>query len=424
MPVRRLATGRYQADVADSRRGLVRTKRTFTSRKEAREWEAAVLSAAHDTLLGRPQRVAFGTALTRYLTEESPRKRTHQDDLDNAQALRRPYWDPARGTWATLEHLPLDGGPQGIVAGMAAWLADQRAILQRSRLGGERYERRQGPEGPAWYYQPPPSDGPRPKPRQRVTDPATLAALDRTQGLGPLSDGTLRIRQSLVRRVLTLAWQAWRLIDTDLGGMIALAPPARPRIARLTPEQVTALCIALPPHLDDAALGAAWIGWRRANLIGDSDTRKGRTVPGLTWDRVQWPLYQDGRLIQPGLIWYAGDDSKNGAAHCQPMSARVEQLLRTRWTLRSGPLVFHDGTGRAWGDFRKTWASACAAAGLPAGTRWHDLRHTWASDLVLAGVSDRHVQELGGWKDGAMVRRYSHLRPEDLLDAVNRPGAL
>ena len=66
--------------------------------------------------------------------------------------------------------------------------------------------------------------------------------------------------------------------------------------------------------------------------------------------------------------------------------------------------------------------TACNAVGLPPGTRWHDLRHTWASDLVIAGVSDRHVQELGGWKDGAMVRRYSHLRPEELFEAVNRPG--
>ena len=38
----------------------------------------------------------------------------------------------------------------------------------------------------------------------------------------------------------------------------------------------------------------------------------------------------------------------------------------------------------------------------------HTLRHTWASHLDEAGVSQKTLMELGGWKDPKMVVRYSH----------------
>jgi hypothetical protein len=46
--------------------------------------------------------------------------------------------------------------------------------------------------------------------------------------------------------------------------------------------------------------------------------------------------------------------------------------------------------------------------------RWHDLRHTWASWLIQHGTPLYDLQEMGGWKSAAMVRRYAHLAPENL----------
>ena len=419
MAIRRLKTGRYQADIQDLKRGLARVKRTFRTRREAQEWEAAVRTEAHDRLLGRRPRTLFGQALSRYLDEYSPAKRSHQDDLDNLTALRWPYPD-GRGGWSTLEHAPLDDGPTGIVAGLAAWTADQKGILARVHLGGHTYHQRRTPEGPAWYCQPAPGADARPRPRVLVTDPGLLAGIAAQKGRGPYSTGTLRVRQALVRRVLSLAFRHWRLTETDLAALVETDRPAGSRTTHLTPDQLTRLVIALPPHLDDAALGAAWIGWRRANLLGRYSPRRGRTIEGLTWDRVVFSIEQDGRLIQPGYCWYEGEAAKNRTAHETPLSHRVEALLAARWAVRNGPLVFHDGTGRPWGDFRKAWATACRTAGLPAGLRWHDLRHTWASELALSGATDRQIQELGGWRNSAMVQRYAHLRREHLLEVLNR----
>jgi len=242
--------------------------------------------------------------------------------------------------------------------------------------------------------------------------------------MGPVADATLRSRLTLARRVLVLAYRRWRLIEAPLAELVELTPSAPARVATLDHDQLLALLIAARPHLDDAILGAVWIGWRRANILGADNARKGRDIPGLTWDRVIFPVRQEGRLIKPGRIWYPREHSKTAKPQVSPMSDRVEQLLLARWHVRDGPLVFHDGTGQPFRDIRKAWWSALHQAGLPR-MRWHDLRHCWASELAEAGADDRELQELGGWSNPAMVQRYSHLRISDrLMRAVNLPGRL
>jgi len=52
--------------------------------------------------------------------------------------------------------------------------------------------------------------------------------------------------------------------------------------------------------------------------------------------------------------------------------------------------------------------------------RWHDLRHTWASWHRMQGTPTHELQQLGGWKTGAMVERYAHLAPDHLANAAAR----
>jgi integrase len=54
------------------------------------------------------------------------------------------------------------------------------------------------------------------------------------------------------------------------------------------------------------------------------------------------------------------------------------------------------------------------------GYTWHGNRHTFGSRLAMAGVPDRTIQELGGWKTLKMVQRYSHLSATYLHLAVGR----
>jgi hypothetical protein len=54
----------------------------------------------------------------------------------------------------------------------------------------------------------------------------------------------------------------------------------------------------------------------------------------------------------------------------------------------------------------KAWRTALKRTGI-ADFRWHDLRHTWASWLIQNGTPLYDLQEMGGWKSAAMVRRYA-----------------
>jgi hypothetical protein len=77
------------------------------------------------------------------------------------------------------------------------------------------------------------------------------------------------------------------------------------------------------------------------------------------------------------------------------------------------------GTTTVTGGGTKAWKSALRRAGIYH-FRWHDLRHVWATWHIIAGTTLGELQELGAWKSEAMVRRYAHFAPEQMLKAADR----
>ena len=67
----------------------------------------------------------------------------------------------------------------------------------------------------------------------------------------------------------------------------------------------------------------------------------------------------------------------------------------------------------------RAWRNALKRAGIE-NFRWHDLRHTWASWHRMQGTPTHELQQLGGWRTGAMVERYAHLTPDHLASAAAR----
>jgi integrase len=61
------------------------------------------------------------------------------------------------------------------------------------------------------------------------------------------------------------------------------------------------------------------------------------------------------------------------------------RLFEKDGNVRVAALVFHRDGEQPVGDFRKAWATACQAAGVPA-KLFHDLRRTAARNLERAGV--------------------------------------
>jgi hypothetical protein len=54
------------------------------------------------------------------------------------------------------------------------------------------------------------------------------------------------------------------------------------------------------------------------------------------------------------------------------------------------------------------------------GVTWHTLRHTFASRLAMAGVTESTIASLLRHSGTALVRRYAHLSPSYLQEAVEK----
>ena len=79
-----------------------------------------------------------------------------------------------------------------------------------------------------------------------------------------------------------------------------------------------------------------------------------------------------------------------------------------------------DGKRRAY-EFRPAWRRAVKAARI-VNLRFHDLRHEAVSRLIEAGMSDQEVAAISGHQSMRMLRRYTHLRAEDLVERLDRLG--
>lgn len=157
------------------------------------------------------------------------------------------------------------------------------------------------------------------------------------------------------------------------------------------------------PHLPDFIRLALNTGCRRGELLG------------LEWRRVD---------LQRGLLYLEGDHTKSGRRRYVPLNqaARAALLNRLRFRAKhcaASPWVFASNEGARIQSVKRSFASACEAAGIE-NFRVHDLRHTCAAWLVSAGVPLPEVRDLLGHSTVIMTERYAHLAPENVRAAVQR----
>jgi hypothetical protein len=82
------------------------------------------------------------------------------------------------------------------------------------------------------------------------------------------------------------------------------------------------------------------------------------------------------------------------------------------------PWVFNRA-GKPIKEFRRTWKSACNAAGVP-GRIPHDFRRTAVRNLVRAGIPERVAMQLTGHKTRSVFERYNIVSEGDLFAAANK----
>lgn len=118
--------------------------------------------------------------------------------------------------------------------------------------------------------------------------------------------------------------------------------------------------------------------------------------------------------------------TKNGSSRTVPLSKFAAGVLKCALDHPIRPidcdLIFFGEPGKAGKrgpyEFRPAWYEAKTRAQIH-GLRFHDLRHEAVSRLVESGLGDQEVAAISGHKSMQMLKRYTHLRAEDLVSKLD-----
>jgi len=210
-----------------------------------------------------------------------------------------------------------------------------------------------------------------------------------------LSDGvtnaTVNRMLEVVRAILRRAEREWEWLER--APHVRMMPEEKRRIRWLTREEADRLLLELPEHLADMARFTLATGLRETNVVK------------LEWLQVD---------LDRRCAWIHADQAKARKAIPVPLNAEAVMVLRRQ--VGKHPLRVFTYAGKPVTRANNhAWRKALVRAGIE-NFRWHDLRHTWASWHVQQGTPLHVLQELGGWSDYEMVRRYAHLSVEHLAE--------
>ena len=242
--------------------------------------------------------------------------------------------------------------------------------------------------------------------------PKTVADFRDARLRSGLSASTVRKELNLLSRIIDLAGKEWGVaLPANPCAMVSRPPERNARDRRLAHDEESYLIAACPPPL--AAL---------VRLALESAARLGELL-SLRWQDVD--LEKRVAIIR-GID---GRGTKNSdPLRALPLSSAAVAVLEG--LPRTGDRVFHHW--RASDSVNKTWkraierartayalkckhAGEAPRAGFLEGLRFHDLRHEATSRLFERGVFDSmEVASITGHKTLAMLKRYTHLRAEDL----------
>ena len=212
--------------------------------------------------------------------------------------------------------------------------------------------------------------------------------------------GTIVRRFAILSHVFTVARREW--------GMESLGNPIRdvrmPRVdnardRRLQGDELARLLAAAKTYAAGPARRVSDIGplitWAIETAMRRSE------IAAMRWDHLDRDA---GVLFIP--------ITKSGKSRRIPLSSRALAALDGR-PRRSDNLVWGSSVSGITAVFRKV----CAAAGVK-GLRFHDLRHEATSRLFEKGLDIMAVASITGHKSLTHLKRYTHLRAEDLVSRL------
>ena len=223
------------------------------------------------------------------------------------------------------------------------------------------------------------------------------------------SNNTVRLELSLLSHLFTIAIKEWRVgLFYNPVANIRKPTPGKGRDRRLGVDEEQSLFKACDRHSNPM------LGWM-ARIALYTGMRAGE-IKSL--NRAQVDL--DKRTVHL-------TETKNGSARTVPLTRQATDVFRAALNNPVRPLdtdlIFwgepgRDGRRRPY-EFRPAWGRTLKRAGIE-GLRFHDLRHEAVSRLVEAGLGDQEVAAISGHKSMQMLKRYTRLRAEDLVERLDQ----
>lgn len=232
---------------------------------------------------------------------------------------------------------------------------------------------------------------------------------DENGGLVPRSNNTVRLELALLSHMFTIAIKEWGMgLPFNPVANIRRPAPGAGRNRRLTVSENKRLLAAVDAYSNPMF---SWI----VRIALETGMRLSE-IGNLRLGQVD---------LQKRIVKL--DITKNSSPRTVPLTkaataafqAAIDNPIRPPGT----DLVFfgepgRDGIRRPY-LFDKAWTDAKKTAGL-VDFRFHDLRHEAVSRLVEAGLSDQEVSAISGHKSMQMLKRYTHLRAEDLVGKLDK----
>jgi integrase len=150
-------------------------------------------------------------------------------------------------------------------------------------------------------------------------------------------------------------------------------------------------------------------------------------IRSLTWeafDRETWTLRLHSK------------DAKTGYGRVIPLEDELRAVIERRMKARrlDCEFIFHRA-GHPVGEFRKTWKTACQAAGLAVTVECdgkeivrtlrlpYDLRRTAVRNMVRGGTDPAIAMKISGHRTRAVFDRYDIISEDDIRTAVRKTTA-
>ena len=222
------------------------------------------------------------------------------------------------------------------------------------------------------------------------------------------ANNTVRLELAVLSHMYTTAIKEWSLgVVANPVLNIRKPSPGQGRNRRLNDEEEKRLLRACDEHSNP------YLGWI-VRLALYTAMRKSE-ITSLT--RSQINLNKRTILLL---------DTKNSSARTVPLSTKAFQVIDAALNHPTSPvdsnLIFagepgKDGSRKPY-VINRVWSNALKRAEITK-FRFHDLRHEATSRFVEAGLSDQEVSSITGHKSMQMLKRYTHLRTEDLVSKIS-----